>query len=171
MRLFFALWPDGEVTRRLADAAGTLNIEGGGRFVRPQNYHLTLAFIGDVAESQLAVLQQIGRRMNASGFTVVCDSFEFWMLPQVVVTTAQETPAALHDLWARLNDALKLPRVPLRAHVTLARKVAQASVLPAMSPIIWRATHFSLIRSDSGAPESAYTVVDTWSLLYEMRKH
>jgi len=37
----------------------------------------------------------------------------------------------------------------------------------AMSPVVWRATNFSLIRSDTDRVESAYTVVDTWSLLDE----
>ena len=52
--------------------------------------------------------------------------------------------------------------------VTLARKVTQAPVLQAMSPVSWRAMNFSLIRSDTGGVESAYTVLDTWSLLDEM---
>jgi 2'-5' RNA ligase len=60
-----------------------------------------------------------------------------------------------------------LPCERLRAHVTLARKVSQAPVLQAMSPIAWRATNFSLIRSDTGGAASAYTVVETWPLLDE----
>jgi 2'-5' RNA ligase len=83
------------------------------------------------------------------------------------VAAPQVAPQALHDFWIRLNDAIGLPRERLRAHVTLARKVAQAPVLQAMSSIVWRASNFSLIRSDTGGVESAYTVLDTWSLLDE----
>jgi hypothetical protein len=36
-----------------------------------------------------------------------------------------------------------------------------------MSPIVWQATNYSLIRSDTGGVESAYTVLDTWPLLDE----
>jgi RNA 2',3'-cyclic 3'-phosphodiesterase len=103
--------------------------------------------------------------MRASRFTVVCDALEFWAGAHAVVAAVQETPPALLDLSAGLHEAIGLPRAPLRAHVTLARKVVQASVLPAMSPIVWRAAHFNLIRSDTGGAESAYTVVDTWQLL------
>ena len=165
MRLFFALLPDEDVALRLAGAASLLKVEGRGRLVSPRNYHMTLAFVGEVAELKLAVLQQIGRSMQASRFTVVCDALEFWARPRAVVAAVQEAPAALLDLSAALHDAIDLPSAPWRAHVTLARKVVQASVLPAMSQIVWHAAQFSLIRSDTGGAESAYTVVDTWQLL------
>jgi 2'-5' RNA ligase len=87
------------------------------------------------------------------------------------VAAARAAPLGLLDLWAKLNDAIGLPRKRLRAHVTLARKVTQAPVPQAMSPIEWQATDFSLIRSDTGGIESAYTVLDTWSLLDETENH
>jgi len=95
-------------------------------------------------------------------------SIEFWRGSQAVVAAVRAAPPRLLDLTRKLNDALVLPREPLRAHVTLARKVTQAPVLQAMSPVVWRATDFSLILSDTGGAESAYTVLDTWSLLDEM---
>jgi len=168
MRLFFALWPDDEVTRQLAHLASLLNLESHSRRISPENYHVTLAFIGEVASLKLAVLQQAGRSMRASRFTFTCDSLEYWRKSQMVVAAARVAPPALVDLWTRLNDATGLPREALRAHVTLARKVAQAPVLQAMSPIVWRAINFSLNRSDTGGTESAYTVLDTWPLLDEM---
>jgi RNA 2',3'-cyclic 3'-phosphodiesterase len=167
VRLFFALWPDEEVVRQLAAAAALLKVEGGTRLVRTQNYHLTLAFAGDVPDLKLAVMQQIGQSMRASRVTVVCNLLEYWSQPRVVVAAVREAPAALLDLSAKLNDAIESSPVPLRAHVTLARKMTQAPVLPAMSPIMWRAAHFCLVRSQTGGVESAYTVVDTWQLLDE----
>jgi RNA 2',3'-cyclic 3'-phosphodiesterase len=168
MRLFFALWPDDDVTRQLSEIARQLNLESGSRRVDPKNYHVTLAFVGEVPAAKLAVLQQIGRSLRVPRFTFSCDSIEFWQGSQVVVATVRAAPPGLLDLGKKLNDALELPREPLRAHVTLARKVTQASVLQAMSPVVWRATTFSLIRSDTGGVESAYTVLDTWSLLDEI---
>jgi RNA 2',3'-cyclic 3'-phosphodiesterase len=167
MRLFFALWPDDEVTRRLTEFGRQLNLESRSRRVNPKNYHVTLAFVGEVLATKLAVLQQIGHSLRASRFTFNCDSIEYWPGSQVVVAAVRAAPPGLLDLWRKLNDALELPLEPLRAHVTLARKVAQAPVPQAMSPVVWRATNFSLIRSDTGGAESAYTVLDTWSLLDE----
>jgi 2'-5' RNA ligase len=168
LRLFFALWPDADVTRHLSQVTRKLTLEGRSRWVNPKNYHLTLAFVGEVPATKLAVLQQIGRSLRASQFTFTCDSIEFWRESKVVVAAAHLAPPGLFDLAAQLNDAIGLPAERLRAHVTLARKVTQAPVLQAMSPVVWRATNFSLIRSDTGGVESAYTVLDTWSLLDEM---
>ena len=167
MRLFFALWPEGEVARELESAANQLTLEDAARRVPARNFHLTLAFIGEVAEQKFAVLQQIGHTIRASRFTAVCECLEYWPQPRAVVAVVRNAPAALLALSARLQEAAKLPQAPLRAHVTLARKVTQAPVLPAMSPICWRATQFSLIRSQTGSCASAYTVVGTWPLLYE----
>jgi RNA 2',3'-cyclic 3'-phosphodiesterase len=167
LRLFFALWPDPRVAQRLFEIARQLNLGIGSRLIDPKNYHVTLAFVGEVPDAKLAVLQQIARSSCAPRFAFKCDSIEFWRDSQVVVAAARAASPGLLGLWAKLNDAIGLPRERLRAHVTLARKVTQASVPQAMSPLEWRATNFSLIRSDTGGVESAYTVLDTWSLLDE----
>jgi 2'-5' RNA ligase len=166
LRLFFALWPDPAVARQLAQMACRLNLESG-RPVDPKNYHVTLAFVGEVPDARLAVMQQIGRSLRVSRFTFEFDSIEFWRDSKVVVAAARVASPGLLDLWAKLNDSIGLPRERLRAHVTLARKVTQAPVPQAMSPIEWQATNYSLIRSDTGGVQSAYTVLDTWSLLDE----
>jgi 2'-5' RNA ligase len=165
MRLFFALWPDADAEAQLADIAGKLTLEGPGRLVRPGNYHVTLAFLGEAPSAQLAKWQQIGRTLRAPRCTIEFGALEYWPEPKVVVAVAHDPPAALLELWTQLRAAAGLPR--LRAHVTLARKVAQAPVLQAMSVITWRANSVNLIRSETGGAESAYTVVDTWPLLYE----
>lgn len=167
MRLFFALWPDDDAALRLMQTADRLNLESQSRRVDPKNFHVTLAFIGEVPAVRLAVLQQIGGSLRVPRFTFNCDSLEFWRDSRVVVVANREAPAELVDLVEKLHDAIGLPRERFRAHATLARKVTQAPVLQAMSPIPWHATSFNLIRSDTGGVESAYTVLDTWPLLYE----
>jgi 2'-5' RNA ligase len=174
LRVFFALWPDACMRAPIADAAAVLRFDGAARPVPPESLHLTLAFVGEVTMSRLAVLQQIGGAERTTGCTIKLDAYEYWPEPQVVVAAARETPAALNELWARLHRALAYltvplrPPAPLRAHVTLARKVAQAPVQQAMSPIDWRARSFSLVRSDTRGARSVYTVVDTWPLLDEL---
>ena len=176
MRLFFALWPDTQVRARLAHAAATLPLDGRARRVAAESFHLTLAFLGEVSAPQLGALQHIGRALHAPACRIGLDAYEYWPEPQVVVAAARENSAALLELCAQLHQALshseaaphfKRPNLPLRAHVTLARKVAQPPVMQAMSPILWRATRFTLVRSETGGAQSAYTVVDTWPLLDE----
>ncbi len=178
MRLFFALWPDDDARAHIAKAALALRVAVDARPVPQENYHTTLAFVGEVSIPQLAVLQQIGRAQRAAACTIRFDAYDYWRDPQVVVAVARESPASLTLLWAQLRRDLALqphlnleyPHAPLRTHITLARKVAQAPVLPAMSPFDWTARSFSLVRSDTSGARSVYTVVDTWQLLYETPK-
>jgi 2'-5' RNA ligase len=173
MRLFFALWPDVDTRAQIAKAAVALGLAGDARPVPRDNYHMTLAFVGEVTTSQLAVLQQIGRGQRAAGCTIRFDAYDYWPDSQVAVAIAREAPAALTLLWTQLHRDLgaalnlKRPHASLRTHITLARKVAQAPVLQAMSPFHWHARSFSLVRSETSGARSVYTVVDTWPLLYE----
>jgi RNA 2',3'-cyclic 3'-phosphodiesterase len=167
LRLFFALWPDASTAAQLTRVAGRLSLDSPGRLVGPENYHVTLAFIGEVPASRLVQLQQIGSELRAPHFTMAFNSLELWPGSGAVVAVVPDIAPALHSLWCQLHEASGLARSRFRPHVTLARKVAQAPVLQAMSTITWRASSFSLARSDTGGAESAYTVLDTWPLLYE----
>ena len=167
MRLFFALWPDAEAAARLAGIAAELTVHAPGRRVHPKNHHVTLAFLGEVPDSQVAMLQQVAESVRAHRFTVAFDLLEYWPQSQVVAAVARNSPPGLLRLAAQLQAATELAPQRLRAHVTLARKMTQAPVLQAMSTIGWDAVSFSLVRSDTGGAESAYTVLDTWPLLDE----
>jgi 2'-5' RNA ligase len=177
--MFFALWPDDDTRARIANAAAALQLSGDARFAPPENYHLTLAFVGAVDRFELAVLQQIGRVQQGAACTIRFDAYDYWPDPRVVLALAREPPPALTLLWTRLRQDLTrqqsiLPGLRLnsvlRAHITLARKVVQAPVLQAMSPISWNARSFSLVRSDPSSTHSVYTVIDTWPLLDESPK-
>ena len=167
MRLFFALWPDTDTAARLADVGEGLDVQVPGRRVHPKNHHVTLAFLGEVPDSQVAMFEWAGGSVQATRFTLAFDSLEYWAQSRVIVAATRESPPQLLRLAAQLHAASGLPPQGLRAHVTLARKMAQAPVLQAISPIRWDAVSFSLVRSDTGGAESAYTVVHTWPLLYE----
>jgi 2'-5' RNA ligase len=170
--VFYALWPGPDIRACIAETAGSLSLGSAARPVPQENYHLTLAFVGEVSPARLAVLQQIGRDLRMTGCTIRFDAYEYWPESQVVVARAREAPVELTELSRRLHSfdgarRLDLPQPPLRPHVTLARKVAQAPVLQAMSPFLWSARSFSLVCSDTSGAHSVYTVVDTWPLLYE----
>jgi RNA 2',3'-cyclic 3'-phosphodiesterase len=192
MRLFFAAIPEGETRGRLAAAAQALELDDFSRRVPPENYHLTLAFIGDVPESRLAALRAIGaarggqppgqprgRQPQGAAWGVapiVFDAYEHWPKAEVVVATASEYPPALEELSMAIRGDLLRQRLsrdpkPFRPHVTMARKVSQAPVFKAMSEIVWTVREFHLVRSDRAARGAVYTVVDTWQLLDTASTH
>lgn len=174
-RMFFALKPDFTEGSSFEEAALALPLGREARLVPRSNYHVTLAFVGDVAASQLAILRGIGASQAASVPMLNFDAFEYWPKPEVVVAAARSIPDELQSMWRQLHRELAvhqwaLDAKRLRPHVTVARKVSQAPVLPAMSPINWIPRQFCLMRSELGGAHAAYTVVDTWPLLYDSEK-
>ncbi len=56
MRLFVAVWPDVETRRRLAGLEQELGRSKGLRFVGPERWHVTLRFLGEVADESAGPL-------------------------------------------------------------------------------------------------------------------
>jgi len=151
-------------------AALALELKPPSRLVPPENYHMTLAFVGEAPLSQVAALRQIGAAQRVRGFAVQFDAYEYWEKAEAVVVAAREFPAALEQWWRQLHADLAqhhpaLDPMRLRPHVTIARKVTQAPVLQAMSAVVWKMRAFSLMQSNTAAAQPIYTVVDTWPLL------
>jgi 2'-5' RNA ligase len=170
VRLFFALWPGEAVRTAVAGAAAAMPLASTARVVPRGNYHLTIAFVGEVPAGSLERARRIGGASRGSAFEIVFDAYEYWPKPEVVVAAARSIPPALQVLWADLHQALagdgfELRVKKLRPHVTLAHRVAEAPQLPSLRPFTWPARELCLLRSDTGATRPVYTVVDTWSLL------
>jgi 2'-5' RNA ligase len=174
-RWFFAALPGASTRAQIAAAAAALTLGAAAQRVPPANHHTTLAFIGMIPPASVSVLREIGAAQRCDAFALRFDGYEYWPKPEVLVTAAPVIPPALEQLWHRLHGALAvhqwaLAPKRLRPHITLARNIVQAPVLPAMSPFDWAVSEFSLMRSEPGVEHSAYTVVDTWSLLDDRSK-
>ncbi len=151
-------------------AAATFGVCSEARLVPTENYHMTLAFAGEVSREQAAALRAVGAAVRCPSFEVTFDAYEYWQEPEVAVAVASNCPAALLELHHALRapfDRLGLRADPraFRVHVTLARKVTQAPVVKAMSRLSWTVRDFELVRSGRSAEGSVYTVVDSWPLL------
>jgi RNA 2',3'-cyclic 3'-phosphodiesterase len=167
MRLFFALLPDSNTRNSLSMAAASLRVSGSARLLTPENYHVTLAFIGEAPESAVQMYRRMGTSLSVPQCVIELDACEYWSSSQAVVLAARTRPHALVQPTDQLRAAVAPSRGPeksWRAHATLARKVAQAPVLPAMS-VSWVSHSFALMRSATGGGRAVYTVVDSWSLL------
>ena len=107
--------------------AAALPLEPPARRVPAVNFHLTVAFIGDVPASALAAVRRVGAAARAVRCGVLLDSYEYWPKPECVVALARSVPAPLQALWDGLHAALAsagfaLRPKSLRPHVTLARQ-------------------------------------------------
>ncbi|HMD73359.1 MAG TPA: RNA 2',3'-cyclic phosphodiesterase [Steroidobacteraceae bacterium] len=172
LRMFYALRPDQPTQTRIAAAAHAIAWADSVRLVPAENYHLTIAFVGEIGTERLPLLRRIGAHLRAASCTIEFDRTEYWPKPAVVVAAAREIPAALEYCWRALHQDLarhdfQLDPKRLRPHVTLARKVAQAPVLTPIGKFAWCASDFCLMRSSAGGAQPVYTVLDTWPLLDE----
>jgi 2'-5' RNA ligase len=162
--------PDAATRERIAAAAAALPLGATARAVTQYNYHVTLAFIGELPAAQMPMLRGIGGAQRVSRFALRFDAYEYWPKPDVVVAVARTVPVALQRCWQQLHEDLArigwaLAPKRLRPHVTLARKLSPEPMLPAMPAFDWPVREFCLMRSESSGVQSAYTVIDTWPLL------
>ena len=114
---------------------------------------MTLHFIGEVAADRLPAIVQ-GLRVPLQPFELSLDRCVAW--PRgLVVLQPSETPAALRALHAACADALRALELPvqqraLRAHVTLARDAAGASLQQRTKSLRWPVGEVALVRSHPG---------------------
>ena len=130
MRLFFAIDPGSECRRSIATFAEELRgITPGIRWVTEDKLHITLAFLGDVIESQLPHLNESARDIvsRSSKFSAQVDGggvFPDWRRPRVVWLALRDG-----DQLQRLGDEVVSmcaalgfpPDHPFRAHLTIGR--------------------------------------------------
>ncbi|MCL4801679.1 MAG: RNA 2',3'-cyclic phosphodiesterase [Burkholderiales bacterium] len=167
LRLFFALWPDDAVRDALAAWARELHRACGGRTTRPQNLHVTLAFLGDTDGGRLPELKAAAGSVAPRAFELVLDRPGYWKHNRIAWAGASETPEALQAMVVDLRAALgaagfRFDEKPFVSHVTLLRKGNSPRALPRLDPIVWRGCGFTLIRSVPGAEGSDYAVEAEW---------
>lgn len=169
MRLFVALELPEEVKDRLASLTGGLP---GVRWVRPENYHLTLRFIGEVPGYMAEELDLALANIRAKPFALSLSglgTFEKGCRVQSLHVVAERTPGLAH-LQAKIETALQRAGLPperkrFAPHVTLARtdgaplpKLAgfiQAHNLFRTEPVM--VERFVLFSSQLGKEAAVYT--------------
>lgn len=173
MKLFFALWPDEEVRAQLARWLGELHVACGGRATRPENLHLTLAFLGSVEDARLAEVERAAGEVAPRAISLVLDRPGYWKHNRIAWAGASVVPPGLEALVSELRGALAKSQIRFDAksfvsHVTLLRDAREPGVMPALTPIEWRLAGFALVQSvTQPAPPvrgSRYEIRKSWDL-------
>ncbi|QYJ21151.1 RNA 2',3'-cyclic phosphodiesterase [Achromobacter sp. ES-001] len=173
VRLFYALWPSPQLAASLAQWAQAARPACGGRVMRTETLHLTLAFLGPV-EAQLAdTLAAATPGYGIAPGEVPLDHLGVFQRPRILWAGPRDTPPSLQavhdDLWQRLAGyGLAKPPQPFRPHVTLLRNIEHAEPPPrpsadaadgARTPLIWRYDRLVLVASESLSGGSRYRIV------------
>jgi len=173
LRLFFALLPTPAQSEALVAEVAPLVKQLDGQPSPATNLHATLCFVGAVPDDRLAALRDAAATLRARTIALEFSALEVWEKPRILCATAGESDSA-RELSERLTDAVSAAgftpdRKPLRAHLTLARKVrhdvARNFEWPrAFTPLRIRCERFVLMESRRGDAGSTYSVVDSWPL-------
>lgn len=154
LRLFLALWPPAGMVDALQAHAAAWSWPSQARPTRPERLHVTLHFLGAVADARLPALRT-SLPVPWPGCELVLDQAQVWRGGMAVVEAREVPPAlaALHgELATRLAAlGLDVEARPWRPHVTLARKAFGARPPSTFAPLRWRAGgSYALVRTLPG---------------------
>lgn len=160
VRVFFALWPEAAARSELAGWQVPLKRLCGGRVMRSETLHNTLAFIGAVEQARLEALQLAAQEVAGKRFELCFDAAHYWGHNHIVYAAPSRVPQQLAQLVDALGQRLdahrfEFDRRAYRPHVTLLRKARWTDApLPAMQPVRWQIGDFALVQS---APREGLT--------------
>ena len=162
VRLFFALWPASDLQAKLA--AWARQAAGGGRAMRRENLHLTLAFLGPTEAALVPDLIALAAGVRFAPIRLPLDRVGYWKRKRIIRCGTGEEPQALaalvDNLRAQLTAAgIRYDPKPFVSHVTLVRDAAGLDTAPAWIPLVWEAGDFALVSSTRIEGRVAYQVL------------
>ncbi len=183
MRVFFAVSLGKHCQRQIAQRTESLRQHynsGELRFVPSQNYHITLAFLGDVDSDKLDLLDDVANKVASQHqqFTLrlqCADWFPGCRRPKALAVVPQECKSLL-SLRNDLTDDLRLAGMVggeqrFRPHITLARiksrSIDWACKMPDVADIEEKVGCLSLLRSQLSAKGASYSVISQKTLCGE----
>ena len=167
-RLFFALWPDNRVRARLVQQARRLSINSG-QPVPPENFHITLVFLGNVEEQAIPTLAGAAEGLRIPDFPLQLDHCGWWKRMKCAWLAPASTPEPLLELVKQLNrlsrmTGLSIEERDYRPHVTLARKLTRPLMARTFEPIYWDVREFYLVESVTYETGARYRPLQRWPL-------
>lgn len=176
-RVFFALWPPPALAELLAETAKTAAGRFGGRPTRRETIHLTLAFLGEVAQSALPEIVRRASVVKAAPFALQIDCLGFWAHNHLLWAGCSELPSALKQLVADLQQGLVLggfqpdtgahgftPHLSLLRRVPASRAPAPSAPLASLDAPLWTPHSFVLVRSVLSSQGADYRVLAEFPL-------
>ena len=173
MRLFFALEAEPATALKIADWRDT-SLMADGRQVPPANFHITLAFVGELSHTKSdqlanAVDTRLQQQAPASA-TLLLDQPGYWSKAGIFWLGPTTWPETLEVLAGKLRglataSGARKDNNTFRPHVTLFRRCTLPPAAPTETPAIdWPYSHFSLMESVVGKRGVSYRPLASWAL-------
>lgn len=170
MRAFLGLSPDPQ-TKLAIQAWRDKTLPAFNAPVPAANFHVTLAFLGQVTEKQLdSICSQIEQQDPFPEFKVNLDHVGYWSKPKAFWLGSKHTQAHHLNLASQLQKIARqggifLSKQDYVAHLTLAQKCVTNPPTPLIDPqFSWHNSEFHLFESVSSAHGVAYHIRHSWPL-------
>ena len=124
--LFFALWPDNRQRDRMRDFISPVAKLIEGRATDRRDWHVTLAYIGELDERFIGELQKSARAIQFEPFRLRLDRLEFWPRPKIAALVPPRIPPEHEKLVDTLRGIIIAAGIEpalrvYRPHVTVVR--------------------------------------------------
>lgn len=170
-RLFLALWPDDGTREALVRVSQSLQALGC-KPVEPENFHVTLVFLGCIDSVSEGLIKQRIADIAAEPFTLIFDQLSYWPRPKVICLTCQQPARQVVMLAAALDSAVTRCGLVTETrayipHITLSK---HAQYLPDVlfGPVIWHAGSFCLVESGRAQGHVRYEVIQQWPFRHNL---
>jgi 2'-5' RNA ligase len=169
LRLFFALWPSEIERTALASWQPRLHEVCEGRAMLPATLHVTLVFLGEVAENRLEALKLLAMEVDFQGFYLEFLEAHYWGHNHIVHAAPEEVPSQhislVNELESKLfNHRFQFEQRPYKPHVTLVRNAKWSDApLPKQSKVCWEVSDFVLVQSLNDEQGACYEVLARFS--------
>ncbi len=159
-RLFIAVWPSEEVAADLTQLHR--KDQQGVRFIPPQNWHITLRFLGEAHPATVGAA--LDRATFAASVARLGPAVDVFAERSVVVPVAgvDELAAEVVEHTGQLGER---PRTRFTGHLTLARvkpKAPMPRILGAMFRAEFEVDEIALVRSTLDHDGARYETIGTW---------
>ena len=163
--MFFALWPRPALARRLDELAHAARAMSGGRVMRRETLHQTVAFVGDIPRERIPALIAVGRALRFDTFGFELDLVRRWPRNRIVWAGPSEPPSALTALALTLVGDLTdagfwLETRDFVPHVTLVRNSKREPGFDRIEPLVWAVDEFVLVESVRSGKGSRYRFME-----------
>jgi 2'-5' RNA ligase len=149
-RLFFALLPGPAVRRSVAHIQRRLDCKA--RAVSPEQFHITLAFLGNQPQGKVTALKSLAASLDFEPCELQLDRIGTFRRAGVLWLGATTIPPALQAFQRALSDGLEATGIDYdqkqwKPHLTLYRRLRKPHASITFEAVPWRLKGFALVES------------------------
>lgn len=163
------MWPPEATRKQLARLARKIADRCLGYPVKPENLHLTLAFLGETDCNTIPALREAGSAIRHAPFDLLLDKLYYWGKGNLVAAGISQNCNELEALAQELRNqftaaGVRYDTVKFVPHVTLVRNTKRDYPPEIMPPVAWTVAHWSLVQSRLSQRGSVYQSLADWTL-------